>query len=139
MSEAGINRRAFLVGACSIAAASLAAVPAAAESAVRKLPDGRLAVRIRLVPNLALVGSAVRIGSINGVPVGLARLGATRFRAFSLRCPHQGVIVERDASGWVCPAHGSEFTPDGDLALGPAVTGLARIPARVSRGEVIVG
>lgn len=139
MSNSGLNRRAFLASACSLAALGLSAMPAAAESSIRKLPDGRLAVRFRQVPTLAAIGSAVRIGSINGTPVGLARTGTTRFKAFSLRCPHQGAVVERDASGWVCPAHGSQFEPDGDLVLGPATTGLDRIPSRVSRGEVIVG
>lgn len=139
MNDAGLHRRAFLAGACSLAALGLTAVPAAADSAIRKLPDGRLAVRIRQVPNLSQVGGAVRIGSINGVPVGLARTGTARFKAFSLRCPHQGAIVERDAAGWICPAHGSEFESDGDLVLGPATTGLARIPSRVTKGEVIVG
>lgn len=139
MSDSGLDRRAFLATACSLAALGLAAAPAAADSAVRKLPDGRLAVRVRRIPALAQVGGATRIGTIDGSPVGLARTGPDRFRAFSLKCPHQGAVVDRDASGWICPAHGSEFEPDGDLVLGPATTGLARIPSTVSKGEVIVG
>lgn len=139
MSDASVNRRAFLAGACSFAALGLTALPVAADTAVTKLPDGKLAVRLRKVPALSAVGGAVRIGSLKGVPVGLARTGPKTYKAFSLRCPHQGAIVTRDASGWVCPAHGSEFEPDGDLVLGPATTGLARVPARMVRGEVIIG
>lgn len=134
-----MTRRGFLVGACALAGVVGTALPAAAESAVKRLPDGRVLVRVRAVPELAQVGGAVRIGTVKGQPAGLARTGPSSYVAFSLRCPHQGVVVDRDATGWVCPAHGSQFEPDGELVLGPATTGLARIPARLSRGRVTVG
>ncbi len=134
-----MTRRGFLVGACALAGVAGTALPAAAESAVKRLPDGRVLVRVRAVPEFAQVGGAVRIGTVKGQPAGLARTGPSSYVAFSLRCPHQGVVVDRDATGWVCPAHGSQFEPDGELVLGPATTGLARIPARLSRGRVTVG
>ena len=134
-----ITRRGLIAGACALAAIGGSALPAAAESAITRMPDGRVSVRVRAVPGLANVGGAVRIGSVKGRPAGLARTGPSSYVAFSLACPHQGVTVERDATGWVCPAHGSQFEPDGDLVLGPATTGLARIPSRVNRGRVIVG
>ena len=134
-----ITRRGFLVGACALAGVAGTALPAAAESAITRLPGGRVSVRVRAVPELAQVGGAVRIGTVGGQPAGLARTGPSAFVAFSLRCPHQGVTVVRDATGWVCPAHGSQFEPDGDLVLGPATTNLARLPSRVRRGQVIVG
>ena len=134
-----LTRRGFLVGACALAGIAGTALPAAAESAVKRLPDGRVSVRVRAVPELASVGGAVRIGTVKGQPAGLARTGQSSYVAFSLRCPHQGVTVVRDAPGWICPAHGSQFEPDGALVLGPATTGLARIPARMRKGQVIVG
>jgi len=39
----------------------------------------------------------------------------------------------------MCPAHNSEFEGDGDLVLGPATTGLARVPIKVSRGVATIG
>lgn len=134
-----MSRRGFLVGACALAGVAGTALPAAAESAITRLPGGRVAVRLRAVPELAQVGGAVRIGTVKGQPAGLARTGPSSYAAFSLRCPHQGVTVVRDQAGWVCPAHGSQFEPDGELVLGPATTNLAPIPSRVNRGRVIVG
>ena len=134
-----ITRRGLLVGACALVGLGATSLPAAASSAVKRLPDGRLAVRVNAVPELAQVGGAVRIGEVKGVPVGLARTGPATYLAFSLRCPHQGVTVVRDDTGWICPAHGSEFKPDGALVLGPATTRLSRVASTLRRGQVIVG
>ena len=134
-----ISRRALLASACALLALGGSALPAAAQSAVRTRPDGRLEVRVRDVPELASVGGAVRVGSVKGVPVAVARTGPSSYRAFSLRCPHQGVTVARSAQGWTCAAHGSQFEADGDLVLGPATTGLPRVPAALRRGVLVVG
>jgi Rieske Fe-S protein len=137
----GLTRRAILTGACAalgLGVAAATALPAAADSQVRRLPDGRLAVRVRRVPELAREGGAVRIGTINGRAVAVTRT-ATGYRAFSLACPHQGATVVRDADGWVCPAHGSEFTPTGDLVLGPAIRGLSTVKSTLSKDVLTVG
>lgn len=137
----GMTRRTLIAGACALVGLGLgtaSALPAAAESAVRRLPDGRLAVRVRAVPELGTVGGAVRLGTIDGRAVGVART-AGGYRAFGLACPHQGATVVRDADGWMCPAHGSEFTPDGGLVLGPATRGLTTVPAALKRGVLTVG
>lgn len=134
-----ITRRSLLAGACALVAFGSSAIPAAASSAVKKLPDGRVEVRVGAIPALARVGGAVSIGTVKGQPAGLARTGASTYVAFSLRCPHQGAVVQRDASGWFCPAHGSQFQADGALELGPATSRLPRLRAVMSRGRVIVG
>jgi len=136
-----LTRRAVLTGACAalgLAVGTAGALPAAAESAVRRLPDGRLAVRVRKVPELSRVGGAVRIGTIGGRPVGVART-AEGYRALSLVCPHQGATVVRDPEGWICPAHGSEFTPTGGLVLGPATRGLPAVRSELKRDVLTVG
>jgi len=89
------------------------------------------------LPALSAIGGAMRIGSIKGVPVGIARVG--KYTAFNLRCPHQGVTVTKTDNGWMCKAHNSEFEPDGDLVLGPATTGLVKAPIKVSRGVATIG
>ena len=128
-----------MAGVCAVVALGGSEVPAAAKTAVKKLPGGRISVDLKAVPALAKVGGATRIGSVKGVPVAIARTGTSKYIAFNLACPHQGVTVTRNESGWVCNAHGSEFEPDGDLVLGPATTGLARVPVKISKGLAIIG
>jgi Rieske Fe-S protein len=134
-----ITRRTLFAGACAILALAGAEVPAAANAAVKKLPGGRLSVDLKAVPALAKVGGATRIGSLKGVPVGIARTGSSKYVAFSLQCPHQGVTVTRNENGWVCTSHLSEFKPGGDLVLGPATTGLSSVSIKVSRGVATLG
>jgi len=136
-----VSRRSFLAGACGlIAIGGVSALPAAAQTAVRKLPDGRVEVTLKSVPELATVGGAVAIGSVKGIPVAITRTGRSTYKAMSLRCPHLGVTVNRSDIGWTCSAHGSEFESDGDLVQGPATRGLSRIPmSAVRKGKVIVG
>jgi len=134
-----LSRRALIAGACGMALSTIPALSAEAASAVKKLSDGRLSVRVKDIPALSTVGGSVRIGTVKGVPVAIARSTATTYNAFSLSCPHQGVTVVKSGDKWICNAHGSEFEANGNLSLGPATTGLARVPVRVSRGQVIVG
>ena len=134
-----LSRRSLFAGACAVLAIGSTEVPAAANTAVKKIAGGRLSVNLKAVPALSKVGGATRIGSIKGVPVAIARTGTSKYVAFNLKCPHQGITVGRSENGWVCSAHLSEFEPDGDLVLGPATTGLARVPIKVSRGVATIG
>lgn len=134
-----ISRRSLFAGACAVVALGGSEVPAAANAAVKRLPGGKLSVTLKSLPALSAVGGAMRIGSIKGVPIGIARVGTNKYTAFNLRCPHQGITVTKTESGWMCNAHNSEFEPDGDLLLGPATTGLAKVPIKVSRGVATIG
>lgn len=135
-----ISRRNVITGACAIIAlGGFGAIPAAANSAVKKLANGRLSVQLRNIPELSKVGGSVNIGNVKGAPVAITRIGASRYIAFNLSCPHQGVTVGKTDSGWRCEAHGSEFKANGDLVMGPATTRLARVPIKVSRGIATVG
>ena len=134
-----ISRRTLFAGACAVIALGGSEVPAAANAVVKKLPNGKLSVALKDLPALSAIGGAMRIGSIKGVPVGIARVGTSKYTAFNLRCPHQGVTVTKTENGWMCEAHNSEFESDGDLVLGPATTGLAKVPIKVSRGVATIG
>ena len=134
-----ISRRSFIAGVCAVVALSGSELPAAANTAVKKLPGGRISVNLKAVPALAKVGGAAKIGSVKGVPVAIARIGTSKYIAFNLLCPHQGVTVTQNEKGWVCNAHGSEFEADGDLVLGPATSGLARVPMKISKGLATIG
>ncbi len=134
-----ISRRSLIAGMCAVVALGGSEIPAAANAAVKKLPGGKLSVKLKELPALSSVGGAMRIGSIKGVAVGIARVGTNKYTAFNLRCPHQGITVTKTESGWMCNAHNSEFENDGDLVLGPATTGLAKVPIKVSRGVATIG
>ena len=134
-----VSRREVLAGVCGIAALSVAGIPEASASAVKKLSGGRLSVNVGALPALKEVGSSVRVGSVKGQQVGLTRTGPSTFIAFSLACPHQGVTVSRSETGWKCNAHGSEFDASGELTLGPANTRLPQMKTRVSGSNVIIG
>ena len=134
-----ISRRSLFAGVCAVVALGGSEVPAAANVAVKKLSGGRISVNLKAVPALAKIGGATRIGSVKGVPVAIARTGTSKYIAFNLLCPHQGVTVTRNGSGWVCSAHLSEFEPDGDLVLGPATTGLVRVPMKIVKGLATIG
>ena len=134
-----ISRRSLFAGVCAVVSLGGSDVPAAANAVVKKLPNGKLSVALKDLPALSAIGGAMRIGSIKGVPVGIARVGTNKYTAFNLRCPHQGVTVTKTDNGWMCKAHNSEFEPDGDLVLGPATTGLVKVPIKVSRGVATIG
>jgi Rieske Fe-S protein len=135
-----IERRVVLTGACALLAlGGLASVPEVASADIQRLKKGRISVRLKNIPELSEVGGSVGVGKVRGIPVAVARTGASTYIAFSLSCPHQGVIVSRVAEGWECSAHGSKFEADGDLTLGPATTRLRRVPIRVSRGIATIG
>jgi len=51
-----ISRRSFIAGVCAVVALGGSEVPAAANTAVKKLPGGRLSVDLKAVPALAKVG-----------------------------------------------------------------------------------
>ncbi|HMB71116.1 MAG TPA: Rieske 2Fe-2S domain-containing protein [bacterium] len=63
-----------------------------------------------------------------------------RLFALEARCTHLGCkprwVPGRDE--FLCPCHGSRFTPDGEALNGPAVTPLARLALRDDRGRLCV-
>lgn len=82
-----------------------------------------------------------RIVSFEGRPViVLRRRGAVL--AFDAVCTHLGCTVHFDASRGLlhCGCHGADFDPESGVpSRGPATRPLARIPAQVRHGRVIIG
>ena len=134
-----ISRRGLIAGACAAFLVGSSIITEAATASVKKLPNGKLSVKLSSQSALSKVGGTVKIGSIKGLPVAITRTGTATYTAFNLICPHQGAIVEKFADGWVCNVHMSKFESDGDLVLGPATTGLKKVPIRVSKGVATVG
>lgn len=83
-------------------------------------------------------------GSVTPVEAGrfyLVRLDDGGFLAIYRRCTHLGCAVPFDhASGeFVCPCHGSAFTPDGDVLNPPAPRPLDIFPLSINDlGEILV-
>ena len=81
--------------------------------------------------NVALDTQILNVGDyiINGSVI-VTRLAAANeiasFSAVSAKCTHQGGTLGFDNSigKYVCPNHGSQFNPNGSVALGPAATSL---------------
>jgi Rieske Fe-S protein len=135
-----INRRALLSGACALLVLTgLGALPASANTGIRRLGNGRVSVKLKSLPELSRIGGSVGIGNVKGKPVAITRTGNSSYVAFSLSCPHQGVKLSWEENGWICDAHGSEFKADGELVLGPATTRLPRVPMKIAKGVATVG
>ena len=93
-----------------------------------RLPGNvNLTVRVADFPALATVGSVARVDGGQGPEVGVGRISDTEFVAYGLACPHQQYYVESFAGGWRCPAHDSRFSARGEVARGPAVSGLVSL------------
>jgi len=77
-----------------------------------------LAVTIASYPALSNVGGvAGNVGTVNGGQVAVARISATTFAAFSMRCPHAGTTINVvNGASFRCPNHGALFTNTGALA-----------------------
>ncbi|MEP7359460.1 MAG: Rieske 2Fe-2S domain-containing protein, partial [Anaerolineales bacterium] len=59
--------------------------------------------------------------------------------AIATRCPHLGCTVARQAAGFRCPCHGSEFAPDGQVQRGPATENLSHLKlTRSAAGRVVL-
>ena len=73
---------------------------------------------VTLADNAALtkVGGNVKLND----EIMLIRKSETEFLAVRTICSHKGCDVELEATKFVCPCHGSEFTLDGKVTEGPA-------------------
>lgn len=141
------SRRAFLIGMCGAAAvgltmgSALLADDAVAATGIKRRKNGQVAVTVAKVPSLAAANGRVLLGTVKGTPVAIVRESDGSYSALNLRCTHQGVTVNPDATGWLCPAHGSQFALDGAVERGPAATNLAAYPSRwnARTGVLLVG
>ena len=141
------SRRAFLVGVCGAAAlgvglgSALLADDAVAATGIRRKKNGQVVVTVAKVPSLKAADARALLGTVKGTTVAVVRGADGAYSALNLACTHQGVTVNPDATGWLCPAHGSKFALDGAVERGPAMTNLASYPSRwdARRGTLTVG
>lgn len=120
---------------------ALLADDAVAATGIRRKKNGQVVVTVAKVPSLQASGARVLLGTVKGIPVAVVREADGSYSALDLACTHQGVTVNPDATGWLCPAHGSKFALDGAVERGPATANLAAYPSRwdARRGTLTVG
>lgn len=71
-------------------------------------------------------------------PIVVFNEGQDRFRAFLLKCTHQGNELQAAGEYMVCNAHGSEFDSHGQVKQGPATDPLKPLPVTQKDGQIIV-
>ena len=135
-----ISRRTVLCGLALIALGS-SAETALAATGVKVLANGKVEITLSKNPALAKVGGVVRFKDKNGNTLALVRSSkaANGYKALNLSCTHEGSIVTKSGSRWVCPNHGAEFAINGDVKVGPARRNLEALPVKVSASKVVIG
>jgi len=94
--------------------AAFANSPAA--KGVLKISDEDIVVKLSDNAALGTVGGSVKIND----ELILIRRNDTSFIALRTICTHKGCDVELEGDKFICPCHGSEYTLDGKVTLGPA-------------------
>ncbi len=69
-------------------------------------------------------------------PVCVFRITENEYKAFLMRCTHQGTDLQLFGDRFQCPAHGSEFSSDGNVLRGPAESSLRSFPVTVENGGI---
>lgn len=64
-------------------------------------------------------------------PVSIFRHSDTEYRALLMKCTHQGTELQVFGDRLQCPAHGSEFTQNGEVQNGPAGSPLRSFPVHI--------
>lgn len=99
-----------------------------------------LRVDPKLVPALSEIGGRAVVMPVDGAPIVVERLTASKYRAFLLACPHKGTTVDLTADGFLCPNHGARFSRGGVWLGGQDTTDLVPIGVAVQAdGALLVG
>ena len=110
--ESLIGRRTFLVQSGILAAiAALNACAGLGDVTAPGVPAGS-SIKVSDYPSLTNVGG-VALVSLGSAPVAIVRTSDTSFLALSRVCPHQGGLIDRSGSNFVCTRHGARFNLNG--------------------------
>ena len=112
------------------------ATPAIKITTLDALPDDGVPRRFPVI-----AGKTDAWNRFAGVPIGAVYLRRTKdgkVEALNVVCPHAGCAVDvtRDASGFRCPCHNSNFAVDGSIAdkRSPSPRGLDALPVEIRQG-----
>lgn len=140
------------VAICSLLLASLgitellsAAPEASAAAGFTELGFGKYRLELAQFPTLKRVGAVVTLQLKDGSAIAVLRESASAhgYRVISLTCPHNYATVMRESAdqgtGWICTAHGAEFSLPGKVLRGPARAGLYSYPLAVTAKFLTIG
>lgn len=139
-NQKDVSRRAVL---CGLAVLTLGLVPdkAIAATGIKVLSNGKIEIALAKNPALRKVGGVIEFEDGNGQSIALVRAtkAANGYKALNLSCTHEGTIVQKSGTKWVCPNHRAEFSIAGDVKVGPARRNLIQLPIKVSTSKIVVG
>ncbi|ASZ13886.1 Rieske (2Fe-2S) protein [Chitinophaga pendula] len=69
-------------------------------------------------------------------PICVFRLAENEFIALLMQCTHQGAELQVFGDKLQCPAHGSEFTKQGEVQNGPADKHLRTLPVHIVNDQI---
>lgn len=125
----GCTRRDFLASGTLAAVATLLAGCSASDSTSPF--SGTFSVKLADYPALATVGGMAQVSS-TGAPVAVVRSSTASYRAFSLRCPHEGATVQVSGGMFRCPLHGATFNSSGSWTGGQPARALTEYKATLN-------
>lgn len=144
-----MQRRTLLANAAALTGAVVVAgcaadEPAAVQSSTPSSPTSSdtttpTSDRVILGPTSDVPVGGGKVYSVEGVVVTQPEAGT--FKAFGVRCPHQGCAVSAvTGKGIVCPCHNSLFSvSDGSPTAGPANSPLSTKSVTVDGGNLLLG
>jgi Rieske Fe-S protein len=133
-----LSRRNFICASAALAA--LATVPAVAATGIKTLANGKTEIDLATNAALASVGGVIEltIKKYGKIAVVRTSKSANGFSVLNLTCPHAGVTVNQNNGGWFCQGHGSEFSLNGAVKVGPAKSGLSTIKFVATKKAVTI-
>lgn len=129
------TRRRFMI---TVGAAAAAPAFAACMNNSEDLLMSDYAVKLSDYPDLSIMGKTVLIDVGLRDPLAITLTGPNTYIITSTECTHRGCEVQRDASGWTCPCHGSRFTLNGAVINGPAQAPLPKYNYTVDGGTLTI-
>lgn len=125
-----MTRRFFLFSAVIGLVATLLGRREEADVPVRRLMIGKLGDFPLGDTELPLYRLLVRRESVSAE--------RQRIAVMSMVCTHQTCLIRTRPEGFLCPCHGSEFSPDGEVQTGPATEDLRWLRVSISEDSVWV-
>jgi thiosulfate dehydrogenase [quinone] large subunit len=120
----------------SAASGSAASGSAASGSATSGSATSAKAGTVIAAASSVAVGQAKSFTAADGHQAYLLHPAADTFVAFSAICTHQGCPVSFVGPGFRCPCHGATYDQNGQVTGGPAPAPLAKIPVKLTDGQI---